>query len=179
VAKKKIDCKGTACCAHAEAGSRRGRRIRRVSASPAGTLALAARFARLLPPGAVVFLEGPLGVGKTVFVQGMAGAFGLDAAAVHSPSFLLMHQYGQGRMVHIDCYRLLDASEGELMEMGMWEALEEPGIKVIEWPPLALRRRRRKAFWVRFKFGEKNHRVIDLPDLVWNSGPKEVVPFRK
>ncbi len=142
----------------------RGRgRLRRVTAGPAGTLALAARFARALPPGAVVFLEGPLGAGKTTFVRGMARALGLDVGAVHSPSFLLMHDYGG--LVHIDGYRLRDAGPEALLEAGLWEALEGDGIKAVEWPPSVVKRRFRGAYrvWIRFAHGER--RIVELPAL--------------
>ncbi len=125
-------------------------------------MALARRFARLLPPGAVVFLEGPLGAGKTVFVRGMAQAFGVDRRTVHSPSFLLMHDYGG--LVHIDCYRLRRAEPETLMETGLWEALEGERIKAVEWPPAAVKRRFRKAWKVRIRFADAGGRTIELPD---------------
>lgn len=160
---KKINRRGTACSAPTSAGPRRARRIRRVTAGPAGTAALAERFARCLPPGTVVFLEGPLGAGKTVFVRGMARAFGLDPQAVHSPSFLLMHDYGG--MVHIDCYRLQEVGGDALVEAGLWEALEGESVKAVEWPPPELRRRFRKALRVRLRFAEGNRRIIELPEM--------------
>lgn len=146
----------------AKTKSHRGR-WRRVSASPAGTLALAARFARRLPPSAVVFLEGPLGAGKTVFVQGMAQALGIDRKTVHSPSFLLMHDYGG--MVHIDCYRLQGAPAEALLEAGLLEALEGEAVKAVEWPPPALKRRFQRAYRVRIRFAEGDRRIIELPEI--------------
>jgi tRNA A37 threonylcarbamoyladenosine biosynthesis protein TsaE len=93
----------------------------------------------------------------------MARAFGVDPKAVHSPSFLLMHDYGG--MIHIDCYRLQNAGWDALVEAGLWEAMEGAGVKAVEWPPPDVKRRIRKAFRVRLRFAEGNHRIIELPEI--------------
>lgn len=136
-------------------------RLHRTTAGPAGTRALARAFARRLAPGAVVFLEGPLGAGKTVFVQGMAAVLASGGQAVLSPSFLLLHDYGG--LLHIDCYRLQEAGNEALWEAGLWEALEGEGVKAVEWPPPSLLRAFPGAHRVRFRFAGGNRRAIDLP----------------
>ena len=102
-----------------------------VTASPRGTRALAARFVRTLPPGAVVFLDGPLGAGKTVFVKGMALGLGADPEEVRSPSFLLMHDYGG--LLHIDCYRLQKADEARPLAMRSVDIASTEGRKSRPW----------------------------------------------
>jgi tRNA threonylcarbamoyladenosine biosynthesis protein TsaE len=69
---------------------------------------LAARLGRLLAPGDLVGLDGELGSGKTVFVQGLAQGLGIPTdLPVASPSFALAHEYpGRLKLVHIDLYRL-------------------------------------------------------------------------
>ena len=77
------------------------------SRSPEETLALARRFARALKGGEIVFLRGPIGAGKTVFVKGVAAALGLKSSPT-SASFSLMKEYKnkRNRLFHIDLFRL-------------------------------------------------------------------------
>lgn len=105
-----------------------------LSLSAAGTRALAASLAAVLPPGCLLRLEGPLGAGKTTFVQGLAAGLGLDEPA-RSPSFGLLHVYGPPaapRLVHLDLYRL--GSTLELRELGLDAYLDGPAPIAVEWP---------------------------------------------
>lgn len=84
-----------------------------------------------LAPGDIIALGGELGVGKTVWVQGLAAGLGVSAR-VTSPSFTLAHEYrGRHRLLHVDVYRL--ESFGELVDLGFEEWLESDAIMVIEW----------------------------------------------
>ena len=97
------------------------------------TLALAARVAALLTGGEIIFLRGPIGAGKTVFVKGIAAALGLTSSPT-SASFSLMKKYQskQKRLFHIDLFRL---EEGEVFNLGFEEMLEdEAAIILAEWP---------------------------------------------
>ena len=60
-----------------------------------------------LEPGAIVWLEGELGAGKTTFARGVAGALGVSGPAP-SPTYALVHHYDgrRGPVYHVDCYRL-------------------------------------------------------------------------
>ena len=114
------------------------------SATEDETRAAGARLARRLRPGDVVFLEGELGAGKTVFVKGLAEGLGLDPDEVTSPSFALVHEYGPpGRppvLVHVDLYRLPE--EGASLEDLGLDARGD-SILAVEWPgPRHARRRR-------------------------------------
>ena len=82
------------------------------------TAALAAVLAQELPRGAVVYVEGELGAGKTAFVRGAAQALGVTGA-VTSPTFTVAHLYegGDGAVAHLDLSRserLDDAAWGDL-----------------------------------------------------------------
>lgn len=107
------------------------------SHSPAHTLAIAARFAVALKGGEIIFLRGPIGAGKTVFVKGLAAALELKSSPT-SASFSLMKEYKNKRvrMFHIDLFRL---EEAEVFNLGFEEMLEdEHAIILAEWPdPIA------------------------------------------
>jgi tRNA threonylcarbamoyladenosine biosynthesis protein TsaE len=102
------------------------------SHSPEETKAWGSRLAQLLFPGAVVGLEGELGVGKTCFVKGLAAGLGLDEKEITSPTFTLIAEHYRGRipLYHIDLYRLEGGGIGEL---GLEEYLDGQGVSVIEW----------------------------------------------
>jgi len=95
------------------------------------TAAVASSLAAGLRPGAVVLLHGDLGAGKTVFVRGMASAFGVDPDQVSSPTFALVQSYvGPVQTLHhADLYRL-DASE--VADLGLAD-LAEDGVLAVEW----------------------------------------------
>ena len=101
--------------------------------SRAQTLALAERFSSALKGGEIVFLRGPIGAGKTVFVKGVAAALGLKSSPT-SASFSLMKEYKNKKhpLFHIDLFRL---EEGEVFNLGFEEMLEdENAIILAEWP---------------------------------------------
>lgn len=99
--------------------------------SEAETEAVGAAFARDLNAGAVVFLEGPLGAGKTAFVRGMARGLGAPVGDVSSPTFTLLQEYsGRLTLFHADLYRL---SPAEVDDLGLLDVSAE-GILAVEWP---------------------------------------------
>ncbi len=100
------------------------------AASPEETMALGRRLGELLCPGTFIALIGPLGAGKTTFVQGLAD--GLCAqGAITSPTFVLMRLH-QGRvpLAHADAYRLGGAAD--LAELGI-EELADECVVALEW----------------------------------------------
>ena len=98
----------------------------------AATRQLGARLAALLPAGAVVALDGPLGAGKTRLVQGLAAALGIDPREVVSPTFTLVQEHrGTRTLYHVDAYRLHD--EDEFLALGADEYFAAGGLCVIEW----------------------------------------------
>ena len=100
--------------------------------SAAETQAIAERLGRLLAPGDVLALVGPLGAGKTTFVQGLAR--GLDVPPdrhVASPTFALVNEHpGRVPLVHADLYRIEHARE--LAELGLTDAFDRAAV-AIEW----------------------------------------------
>lgn len=86
-------------------------------------------------PGEVYCLDGDLGVGKTVFTQGFAAGLGIREP-VSSPTFTIMQQYEEGRMVlyHFDVYRIGDVEEME--EIGYEDCFYGNGVCLIEWSRL-------------------------------------------
>ncbi len=106
--------------------------MRRTTASPGETRALAAEIAAGLRYGDVLFLEGDLGAGKTEFVKGLAAGLGATEP-VQSPTFGLVHEYRirEGRLFHLDFYRLDDARA--IHQAGLDQYFEPEGISVIEW----------------------------------------------
>lgn len=100
--------------------------------SEAETIALGERLARELPPRGVVLLIGNLGAGKTTLAKGIVS--GLGAAPpeeVSSPTFTLIHEYGDGRVYHIDLYRLEEAREAATL--GLEELFDRDALVLIEW----------------------------------------------
>src|SRR4029077_18921306 len=94
------------------------------------TRALGYRLGAALEAGDVIGLEGDLGTGKTELVKGIAEALGVTAG-VHSPTFVLHHQY-QGRLPveHYDLYRLEGMAWADT-------GIDEPApdaVPLVEWP---------------------------------------------
>jgi len=82
----------------------------------------------------VVALVGPLGAGKTVFVQGLAQGLGVDPDEVSSPTFAIASEYplaGGRRLVHADLYRV--RSEAELDATGFRDLLAPDVVLAVEW----------------------------------------------
>jgi tRNA threonylcarbamoyladenosine biosynthesis protein TsaE len=98
----------------------------------AATARLADALAAALPEQAVIGLDGPLGAGKTRFVQLLAAAAGIDPSTVTSPTFVLVQQYAARRPIfHFDAYRLRDADE--FRELGPEEYFQAAGWSLVEW----------------------------------------------
>ena len=97
------------------------------------TIALGRRLGRLLSPGQVVALCGPLGAGKTTFIKGVAVGLGLpDAREVKSPTFVLIKEYaGRVPIAHVDLYRLERATDAE--RIGLESYLNDRTVCLIEW----------------------------------------------
>ncbi|MEM9291747.1 MAG: tRNA (adenosine(37)-N6)-threonylcarbamoyltransferase complex ATPase subunit type 1 TsaE [Acidobacteriota bacterium] len=124
------------------------------SRSPADTRAFGRELAARLAPAGVVLLEGDLGAGKTVLVQGIAEGLSLDPQQVSSPTFTLVQEYEavqeyaaevspestsepppgerrRQRLVHMDLYRL-EPEETEVL--GLDEIFADPdSVKAVEW----------------------------------------------
>jgi tRNA threonylcarbamoyladenosine biosynthesis protein TsaE len=87
----------------------------------------------LLPRGAVVFLHGDLGAGKTTLVRGLLRGLGY-ADSVKSPTYTIIepHDLGFGMLYHLDLYRISDPAEIDFL--GIEELYGESLLTCIEWP---------------------------------------------
>lgn len=85
--------------------------------------------------GQVYTLTGDLGVGKTVFTQGLAAGLGIEEQ-VNSPTFTIVQIYEDGRLpfYHFDVYRIGDVEEME--EIGYEDYFYGNGVCLIEWANL-------------------------------------------
>ena len=103
--------------------------------SPEETLELGRKLAREARPGDVYTLVGDLGVGKTVFTQGIAQGLGIEEP-ICSPTFTIVQVYEEGRLpfYHFDVYRIGDIEEME--EIGYDDYFFGNGICLIEWAEL-------------------------------------------
>ncbi len=102
-----------------------------VSRSARETQALGARLGARLGRGDVVACIGPLGSGKTCFLQGLARGLGV-MTDVTSPTFVLVNQYrGRLPVYHVDAYRT--GSLTELVDLGLEEMFHGEGVTVVEW----------------------------------------------
>ena len=91
------------------------------------------RLAALLPHHAVVALTGDLGAGKTTLSQGIVeGRKAARAEDVSSPTFTLIHEYGEpASLYHIDLYRLATAEEAR--RLGLEDIFDQDALVLLEW----------------------------------------------
>ena len=103
--------------------------------SAAETHALGKKIGETARPGDVYTLVGDLGVGKTVFTQGIADGLGITEP-VSSPTFTIVQVYEEGRMpfYHFDVYRIGDIEEMD--EIGYEDYFYGEGVCLIEWADL-------------------------------------------
>jgi len=102
------------------------------------TLNLGEKLSQKLNPQSIVLLKGPIGAGKTSFVQGIARGLSINED-ITSPTFALSHHYSSGKipLIHLDLYRLENSSSAkEVFFSEEEEALNNEAILVIEWPEL-------------------------------------------
>jgi len=105
------------------------------SFSPEDTFALGVKLGAEARPGQIYMLNGDLGVGKTVFTQGLARGLHIDEP-VSSPTFTILQEYESGRLplYHFDVYRLGEPEE--LEEIGCDDYFFGNGVCLIEWANL-------------------------------------------
>ena len=99
------------------------------------TYELGEKIGQMAKPGMVISLTGDLGVGKTVFTQGVAKGLGIEEP-VNSPTFTIMQVYEEGRLplYHFDVYRIGDIEEMD--EIGYEDYFYGEGVCLIEWADL-------------------------------------------
>ena len=130
-----------------------------ISNSVAETIAAGRTYGRNAAKGDVFALTGDLGAGKTQFVKGFAA--GLESyAEVTSPTFVLVHEYEDGRLpiYHFDFYRL-DNSES-VLRIGFDDYVFGEGVSLIEWADRYSDLIPKEAKWLSFELKGENSRVI-------------------
>ncbi len=99
------------------------------------TFELGVEIGQKCTPGEVYTLIGDLGVGKTVFTQGLAKGLEIEEA-ISSPTFTIVQVYEEGRLpfYHFDVYRIGDVEEMD--EIGYEDYVYGQGVCLIEWANL-------------------------------------------
>ncbi len=111
-----------------------------LTSSPGETEAVGRGLAEDLEAADLVLLAGDLAAGKTTLVRGLVAGLGGDPDEVSSPTFVLVQSYpvdahGIRTLHHVDLYRLPEAGEADLREIGLEELLSDPrGVVAVEWP---------------------------------------------
>lgn len=127
----------------------------------------------------LVCLYGPLGSGKTTFVQGLAKALGVKKQII-SPTFILIKEYKikpsllqpkagpplvdithYSLLTHIDCYRL--NSEKDIRSIDLTELWFNPeNLVVIEWAEKIKKILPKKRVDIKFEYINENKRRIKI-----------------
>ena len=130
-----------------------------ISNSAEETIAAGRSYARSACKGDVFALTGDLGAGKTQFVKGFVAGLG-SSAEVTSPTFVLVHEYEDGRLpvYHFDFYRL-DNSEA-VLRLGFDDYVFGEGVSLIEWADRYSDLVPAEAKWLSFELKGENTRVI-------------------
>jgi len=130
-----------------------------VTNSERETFLLAKKLSQGFEGDEVVFLEGELGTGKTVFAKGLAAGLGLkDFHQVCSPSYTLVNIYqAKFPIYHLDLYRL--EKDSEIMDLG-WEDYLGQGVIIVEWAEKV--KFNLDAIRVTFRMGKKDQRKITI-----------------
>jgi tRNA threonylcarbamoyladenosine biosynthesis protein TsaE len=94
---------------------------------------LGKRIGSLCVAGDLILLNGPLGAGKTVLVQGIGEALGISD--VTSPTFVISRIHKAPLpLIHVDAYRLLEGGNAALYLDDLdLDSPRENAVTVIEW----------------------------------------------
>jgi len=126
---------------------------------------LGGALARVVKPGVVIGLIGPLGAGKTRLVRAIAESLDVDPQAIASPTFVLIHEYeGRIPVFHFDAYRLESPQAFE--DLGVAEYWCAGGICLVEWADRVLGLLPRDAWLIRIEPVDPTRRrvIIEVPE---------------
>ena len=136
------------------------------------TLKLGEKISQKLNSQSIVLLKGPIGAGKTSFVQGIAKGLSITEH-ITSPTFALSHHYNSGKipLIHLDLYRLENVSLAkEVFLSEEEEALESQAILIVEWPELI--EELIENFWkIEISYAKNSGRHYEIRD------PKNLLTF--
>lgn len=103
-----------------------------ISRSPEETYRIGEQIGSNLIGGELIALEGGLGAGKTLLVQGLAKGLGITDGPITSPTFVFIHEFhGRCPFAHVDLFRT--EREEDILDLGVLEYLEGPWVVAIEW----------------------------------------------
>ena len=122
-------------------------------------------FSLELKAKSIILLKGQIGAGKTSLVKGIAEGLQIKEN-ITSPTFALSHHYNSGKLplIHMDLYRLEDASSSQELFLEEEEELEQNnGIMVIEWPEKIISIV--DEYWlIEIKYSERSSRILKIYD---------------
>ncbi|MCL5784634.1 MAG: tRNA (adenosine(37)-N6)-threonylcarbamoyltransferase complex ATPase subunit type 1 TsaE [Patescibacteria group bacterium] len=131
------------------------------------TQKIARDLAKKYAKGGIFALFGPLGAGKTTFVQGFGQELGIKERLI-SPTFTLIREHSlphhpQGKLYHIDLYRLEQVNKIE--ELGLTEIFNNPhNIVLIEWAEKIDKLLPAHAVRIKFKTLSESQREIEIKE---------------
>ena len=133
------------------------------------TIALGERLAKRWPVPVTILLIGDLGAGKTTLAKGLAAGYGgIRPEDVSSPTFPLIHEYGDPPSVyHVDLYRL--DTEAQVESLGLDEIFARPVAVLLEWaerfPTLLPERRIEICISAQFDESENESHRIEMQEV--------------
>jgi tRNA threonylcarbamoyladenosine biosynthesis protein TsaE len=133
------------------------------------TIELGRVIAKELPRKAVVLLIGNLGAGKTALSKGILNGLGVaDVEEVTSPTFTLIHEYGNGRAYHIDLYRL--DTEAEIATLGLEDLFDRDAVVLIEWGERFPKLMPENRWEIRIVAAEDDSRNFEVKEIAGGAG---------
>jgi len=119
---------------------------------------LGGTLARHCSSGLRIFVQGPLGAGKTTLVRGFLRALGF-AGTVKSPTYTLVEPYflDQHTVYHFDFYRI--TSPSELESIGIRDYFDRSSICLVEWPEKAGTKLGTADLWIIITMCDQGRRV--------------------
>lgn len=119
----------------------------------------------VLPDAGVVVLIGELGAGKTTLTKGIVeGRRAASADDVSSPTFTLIHEYGDPVQVyHVDLYRLDTAEQAR--RLGLEELFDRPALVLLEWGERFPELLPPERYEIRISHRGEDDRLVEVSEL--------------